>query len=431
MKRSYQRVKASIGACILTVAVAQGAVCLGQEKAAPTFEDWKKLEPAQELASYRSQLRDNVFGEAERNFLTKTALPQLGNPRNRPEIDRVRRKMIDRLCVVDASAGDGKAVAAALQTVADFMTAVARDGRADPLLRINAALLVGELRVQGNKPWTPALTPLTAVFGDDTIPAAVRIAAAAGVARHVEADPAGRAADVGPVLVKVAGSPLANVDPVAANWLRSRAFAMLARMGTDAPAGAVAAASAALLDANRPVDDRVRAAAAVGACVKAADDTDVAGVVTAIRDLAATALGGTRAQAERLKLTERLAGGKAAAPPIRAGAADAFDDDSSQVYRRDAWRLATLADALSSGDGTGGLATVGGPGAASIKDIARALRDAANMLDAQPGRESLDAALAGIADVPLADEPAADQPAADKPAAPTVPAGTDANPFGG
>jgi hypothetical protein len=435
MKPSCPRLHAFVRGVLLALAIGFWPACRAQEKAPPTFDDWKKLEPAPELATYRSQLRDNVFGEAEKTFLTKTALPQLGNPKNRPEIDRVRRKMIDRLCVVDAGAGDGKALGAAMQTVADFMSAVARDRASDPVHRVNAILLVGELRVPGNKPWTPAVAPLAAVFGDDTLPPSVRIAAAAGLARHVEADPVGRAADVGPVLVKVAGSPLPNVDPVAANWLRSRAFAMLARMGTDAPAGAVAAASAALLDATRPVDDRVRAAATVGACVKAAGDADAGKTVTAIRDLAVSALGATKASADRLALAERLAGGDQAASRPRGptdGAGDTLDDEPSQVYRRDAWRLATLADALSSPDGSGGLAAVGGAGAASIKEIATAFRSAAEQLDAQPDLKTLETVLANVPAVDLGREPAPAAPSGGaKPAGPATPAaGADDNPFG-
>lgn len=409
-----------------------------QDQAPASYEDWRLLEPAQEMIDYKTKLKQGVFDESSRKFLTKTALPQLALQRNRPLIDRVRRRMRDVLC------GDPgiepKVAAAAMQVVSDFMLALARDGAADMVSRVNAALLVGELRGPGTTPWAPAAASLAALLGDDALPAAVRIAAAAGLARHVEADPAARAADVGPTLLAVAGAPLAGVDPVAADWLRSRSLSMLAKLGANAPAGTAALGAGLLRDAARPIDVRVRAAATVGACVKPQDDTDVANAVAAIRDLATAALDATKQRDQQLELATRLAGGDAGMAGQRPGIGMPAPISApfppattvgAQAYRRDAWRLATLADALA-GAGGGGLATVAGAAAPAVTALATALRDAATRLDGQPDAASLDAAIAGIAAVGKAD--AAGVGGAAEGAAPpdgaAAPAGVDGIPFG-
>lgn len=382
-------------AAALVVAWLSAATVRGQDSAPPTFDDWKTLEPAQAMIDYKGKLKDGVFDDASKTFLVTVALPQLGMPKNRAMIDRVRRRIREVLCS-DGGDGDGdkKAGAAATQTVADFMVAVARDGKADPVVRVNAALLVGEL-VAARKPWAPAVAPLVAMVGDAGLPPAVRIAAAAGLARHVDADAVARAADVGPALVTLVGSPLAGVDPVAADWLRSRALAMLARMGAAAPGESASAAARVLLDDGRAIDVRVRAAAAVGRAVKAPGDVDVAATVEAIRRLANAALAATQEEAERRKLISSL--GEAGGQQLQPQALPGFDPQQPaasgaigiQQCRRDAWRLATLADALAPVDGDGGLVRVAGATAPAVTALANALRTGAQTLDAAPGEVSL------------------------------------------
>jgi len=237
-------------ACLVSVSPARA-----QDKPAAVYDDWRLLEPSEEMIAYKNQLRDGSFDDSARAFLAKTALPQLEKPKNRPTIDRVRRRMREVLC--GESGADPKAAAAAMQVMSDVMTAKARDAKADPVVRLNAMLMVGELRSAGNKPWTPAVAPLVAALEDAGLPPAVRIAAAAGLARHVEADPVARSADIGPAAVKLAGAPLDGVDAVAADWLRSRALVMLARMGADAPKGTVPTAAKVLADADGPAAHRV------------------------------------------------------------------------------------------------------------------------------------------------------------------------------
>ncbi|MFM9058976.1 MAG: hypothetical protein ACKOSQ_07630 [Planctomycetaceae bacterium] len=423
----FQRV--AVHGCLCIAALAGGAGVLGQDKTGAPYDEWRLVEPAQEMQDYKAALRDGSFDEASRKFLLEIALPQLGMRKNRAAIDAVRRRMREVLC--GEGGGDPKAATSAMQIVKEFMTGLARDKKADLVTRVNAALLVGELR-GGNKPWTPAVAPLAEMLGDDALPAAVRIAAAAGLARHVEADPEARATDVGPKLVAVAGSPLAGLDPVAADWLRSRALSMLARMGPAAPNGTGAMAATVLADAQRPIDVRVRAAAAAGRCVKAPGDTDVAAAISAIRAVADAALAATKAATDRRERALRLAGvaaGQLQAKPQAGVVVDGVPaGGTTQAYRRDAWRLATLADALATPAGDAGLARFAGPAAVTATDMARALREGAARLDAQPDSATLDAAIQGLAATGKPAAAADGTPATGKPAA--VPEPADGIPFG-
>ncbi len=429
MTRSARRPTWLVASLLATIVGLASPPSRGQDKPPPAgLDEWKKLEPTPELANYRKQLQAGVFGDDEKTFLQQTALPHIALPKNRPEIDRIRRKMIDRLCVGDPTS-DLKAATGAMQTVTDFMVRLAADTKAETVSRVNAVLMIGELRGSANKPWAPAAAALTSIFGNDAMPAAVRIAAASGLARHVDADPTARATDVGPALVKIAGAPLADVDPVAANWLRSRAFSMLARMKDAAPAGTVAAAAQAMLDAARPLDDRVRAAAAVGACVKNPGDTDIAAAVTGIRDLAVAAVSSTKARAERRDLAVQLAGG---GPVMREmefppeGGLEGEGTGPEQPYRRDAWRLATLADAVAATDGAGGLARFAGAGTDAANTLAKTLREAATLLDEAPDAFALDEVIGKLP----AGAPPADAASPIAPASEPAPVDGGGTPFG-
>lgn len=424
-----------VAACLLAVGVALAPCSTPAQEKAAAADEWRAIESSAAMLTYKGQLRDGGFDDAAKTFLTETALPQLGLPKNRISIDRIRRRMRESLC--GETGAEAKAAAAATEVVGGFMLQVARDPKNRDLVhRVNAMLMVGELRGPGGKPWPPAVPGLVAAVGDDALPAAVRIAAAAGLARHVEADPAARGADVGPALVKLVAAPLEGVDPLAADWLRSRALTMLGRMGAAAPAGAAAAAAGVLRDASRSIDLRVRAAAATGTCIKAAGDTDVAAAVAAIRDLALAALGDTKSRADRRELAARLAGmpvGQPGPTPEFGSGGEIIDtsDGDREIYRRDAWRLATLADALAPADG-GGLAAVAGASQQEVTALAESLRAPAKLLDADPCLASLDEALAALAGGDEAGTDAAGEPAgeADRPADGEPAAGVEGLPFG-
>jgi hypothetical protein len=95
--------------------------------------------------------------------------------------------------------------------------------------------------------------------------------------------------------------------------------------------------------------------------------------------------------------------------------------------RRNAWRLATLADALLSADGTSGIGLMVGADRQAAADLAAKLRQAATAIDATPDEQSIAAALATLTGGPAPVTPAA--PATDQPGAPAADS-PFASPFG-
>jgi hypothetical protein len=384
-----------------------------------TAKSWRLFEADPEMLAYRKELREGLFGEPSKAFLERTALPQLAQPANRGTIDRVRRRMRETLCG-DAS-GDRKAAEAAMRVVLDFMARLARDQQADPVVRVNAMLLVGELRSGDQKPWPPAAAVLAEAIGDARLPAAVRIAAAAGLDRHVEAAGKSLAPTVGPVLVKVLENPVPTVDPVAAAWLAARCLDMLGTLGPAAPPPAAAAAAKIFTDAASPPDLRVRAAAALGRMAASTAGVDFAGTPDVVRAEARSMLEADRAEADRWRLRRRVE--RPAANATRPVPGDGGGDTATPLMplacRRTAWRLAMLADALLAADGTSGIGLAAGADRQAAADLAATLRQAATDIDASPDETSIEAALAALAGVPA---PAAESPpATEQPAAPAPP----------
>lgn len=365
--------------CCVIIALATG-LAAGQPAATDFPTEWTKVEPHEKTLAYRNQLREGVFEEAERAFLVTNALPQLGLPANRALIDRVRRRMRDVLCAESGS--DPKALEGALRTTGDFMKALAANEKADMVVRVNAMLLVGELRAKG-KPWPPAAATLVESLGNPKTPLAIRIAAAVGLARHVEAGTA-PAASVGPLLVKLVGAPAAAGSMDGDNWLAMRSLGMLAALGTAAPANTAAVVAKVMNDPSRPLETRIRAAAALGSCSQAAAGLDANQAVKTIRDLSIAAL---RNDQESPTGFDPAAG----QPGSPVG-------DQTGVFelacRRTAWRLATLARGLQADDGSGGIASAGGGPAA--KDLATTLRKAAAQIDAMPETSTVREVLAEL-----------------------------------
>jgi hypothetical protein len=404
--------------------------------------EWKEVENSAKLSAYRLALRDGSFDAASKAFLTGTALPQLASRRNLPSIDRVRRRMREFLCGDVAS--EPQALDMALQTIVQFLAAAARDGKLDPAVRVNAALFMGEIRgpardgSKDGKPWPGATAPLAAVVGDASLPSAVRIAAAQGLARHVEAAGPAVVAAVGPVLGPLLAPPAG--DRVAADWLAARALMMLADLGPSAPPPLAQAAFGILADASRPATLRCRAAAALAALGPKAAGIDWSQAVTACRATAVAALQAEQARGRRardLALIGGAAGGQPGQPGFDAGAFAAAANDpaaASLACRRAAWVLATLADALSGGDGKGagkgGMAAIGGGHQQAALELAKRFRDAAVIIDEAADEASIiEAAGMLTGDGPAA---AATGPAAAAPAAASAPAAAEEpafNPF--
>lgn len=415
---------------------------------------WSRVESSEAAKKYFEGLKKGEFDGASQAFLEQVALPQLAAEGNRRQIERVRRRMRDML--LSEKTSDAGALERAAKVATDWLVAQASNAEAEPALRVNAMLLVGELRGKDGKPWSGALGPLAATMADAALPPGVRVAAAAGLARHVDVARAGGAVDpaVGqqlarPLLAVIAAAPTAT-DGVAGDWLVSRALDMLPAVAPKANPEAAKAMFAILADAGRRIDVRVRAAAALGTTATSDSAIDAADAVARIRSLAAEAVKSDIATAAERALTARLGGQTPMAPVMPGGlergmppgfppAPGAFgeglggptatlDDPIDElVVRRDAWRLMTLATAVAKADGGGGLAALLTDAPATwAKTVAKTLRDMARALDESPDTASMKEALAAIER--LGRDNAAGRPAAA--AAPTVesPAGPD--PFG-
>jgi len=411
------------------------------------YSTWSKVEAAPETRAYKEHLREGGGLDATlRALLELTALPQLALASNRSTIERTRRRMRELLLTEIA---DEKAFEDASQVFLDFFGKLARDEDADLLVRINALLLVGELKAKDGKPWPPTAGPLASAARDAKLPIAIRVAATAGLARHAEAaratgDDASKAlaADALPAIVAILREPVEKDTSVELDWLVSRSLSMLPSLGRWAPKE-VAATLPQLLaklleDPLRSVDVRVRAAAALGAMVVPTSGVNGPQTIAAIRSLALSGLEGDDAIAASRRLEQEyivLLGAPdatVAQPPGlgQPGTPNALAI-AEQVCRRAAWRLVTLADAIAPLDGKGGLAVLSTNTGTQATDLAKLLRDFGMNLDKIPDEQSLNDAVAAIhapatgtpqpqapQRQPKPEEPAAEEPATDPAASP-------------
>jgi len=425
---------------------------------------WPKLEAAAEARDYKEKIKNGGGIDAKaREFLEQTALPQLALEGNRGSIASVRKRMREFLLndVADDKNGDE-----ANRIFATFLETLAANGDEPPVVRVNAMLLVGELQTtaaSGRKPWPGAVAALAKATANAELPKEVRIAAAAGLARHFDAakgsqDSIGRIAkDAKAPLVAVIGEMAAAGAGPENDWLVSRCLSMLAVLG---PADADAAAAVVkVIDASqRSFDARVRAATTLANIAGPQSKIDGAATVTMLETLAVAALEHDSRTAERLKLEKLLGEGGLGGPGMMPGSmgpggpmappspgfsptgdvgmAGGFGGPGGmigaappeqliprEVCRRAAWRLFSLANAILSVDGQKGLAKLAGDDVSAAKKIAENLRGASLRLDANPVDASLLQALADLkpAPPPSAEKPAADAdgeaPAAEKPPA--------------
>lgn len=392
------QLRAIVGLVLLLAAAPAGVRPAGAE---PAYDSWAKVDQAADTRTkYRDKIRAGTFDDEARGYLEATILPQLTLEANAPSMDRMRRRMRDILL---ADAGDDKTLEAVARTVVPYLEKLARDGDTDPLVAVNATLLLGEFKGRDTKPLGLALSPLTKLLADGAVSPAVRVAAAAGVARHVEAARGGKPPEgVGPAVVALLTKP---ADGAAGNWLVSRALDMLPGVFPQAPAETAAVVAAILADASRPVDVRVRAAATLGATATAESKVDAGRLIDAIRGLAQAGVEGDLAAADERAFNERWAqragapSGSALPPGVAGAGGDAVEPPISElVCRRQAWRLAVLADAVLAEDGKRGLGSLlPEAGRAVAVDLATALRDGAKSLSGKnPTGESLRAVLGSL-----------------------------------
>lgn len=473
---------------IVALLVVCGAALLadparGQDEAAALT--WAKLESAKETGEFREKLRGGGgIDAAARQFLEQVALPQLALDGNRDSITTVRKRLREYLLndIADEKVGDD-----ANRVYLGFMTALAAKEDEPAVVRVNAMLLIGELHTAGGvgrKPWPGAIATLAKSAADPMLPKELRIAAAAGLSRHADAakgNPAllGRfSKDAAPPLASIVKELAGGGGGPESDWLLSRCLSMLGILG---PPGqeTVAEVVRSLQSPQLSFDTRVRAATALAAITGPQSSVDdAAAIVRTIEDLAVASLQRDADNAERRKL-ERLFSGEAGlaratsgggpgaeiggmrpgapgspgpgpggvgAPGLGApggsgfpgsGGGPAVSAQSStdhviptEVCRRAAWRLSSLANAVLTADGKRGVQTLiqDGDAAEKAKSLAENLRYAANALDANPVAASLLEALADLKPKPPAAEgdagPAATD--ADKPEDP--PSETDEAP---
>jgi hypothetical protein len=386
--------------CAAAAAIGAAAVA----RAEPKYVGWTKVEASREIRELKEKLREGgQVDDNARQFLEETALPQLALQENRPLIERTRKRLRELLL---GDVGEDKAYTDIAQLIADFMTAAARDDASDPVVRVNAMLLVGELKAKSGKPWAAAGPSLAAAAGDKNLPDAVRIAALAGVAKHVAAGAGddSLAKTFGPPVAAILGEPVAGPRSVEQEWLVSRALQLIPALVRPAPPKLAAFLAAIVGDEAQAIDLRVRAAAALGATADTASGIDAAAVVEAIRKLAITTLESEEQAAAARRFEERYRRGGAVpggpqAPAFGGPPGLGFDGQpvptidplaiSEQACRRAAWRLYTLGTAIFSADDKPGLATLMGDAAGPAKDLAKQLTSEGLTLDSDPVEDAL------------------------------------------
>ena len=425
-------------ALVLVVAADDAAL------AEPKYVGWTKVEACREIRELKEKVREGgPLDAGARAFLETTVLPQLGLQENRSLIEFTRRRIRE---VVLADVGDEKVYDEMAAAVSQFMNALARNDDADAVVRVNAMLLVGELKTRDGRPWPGAVAALVAAAADKTLPDAVRIAALAGVARHAEKVAGGEGGEpLRPAVTSILEQAAAAPRSVEQEWLVSRALQLLPTLVKPLPAKLAATVMGLVADETLPVELRVRAAAALGAAADASSGVDVAAVVEWIRKLALTALETEEKRSEEMRFEEQYRRGgalAAAAPPVLGADGlplPALDPaaPSEQACRQAAWRLYTLGTAILSADGKQGLATLLGDAGNPAQELAKQLVEEGMRIDQTPDEDALLDALDVLRPPEPGDERPARQPdaaeqkpepEAPRPAEPK-PANPNASPF--
>ena len=203
---------------------------------------WAKIEQDVEKNLKEVLRAPGGLDAGARDFIVEKAVPQLANDANRGILDRIRRRLRE---IFLSGTTDDRTFDDASQAIAEAALALVRDTEASLPARVNAMLLVGDLRGKDGKEgtvWPGAVAPLAAVAADTDIDTAIRVAAMAGLARH--ADAARRVggdkqtefakAARGAVLA-VAVQPTDPLRPAASDWLSARALALVTSVTKSAP----------------------------------------------------------------------------------------------------------------------------------------------------------------------------------------------------
>lgn len=417
---------------------------------------WTKIEQDAEK-SYREPLKaGGGFSPAAQDFIAKKAMPQLANDANRPILDRVRRKMREILIL---GITEDRAFDDASKAVADAAVTIAKNSEASRAARVNAMLLVGELRAKDNKDgtvWPAAVSQLAAVAGDATLDPSVRVAAMAGLVRH--ADVAKRTGGdrlteftkgARPAILAIVAEKPSVEQPVVSDWLASRALSILTTVVKSSPKELATTLVGVMNDKDRSLDVRVRAAAALGATVTPKSEIQAVEATNGVTALAVDVLEFDEGILRDRRYEQQMSGGGTGGgsgggggmmsmrpgmptgmsmPGMGGGGVAVPQLVPDQSLRRTAWRLVTLADAMLTEDGKSGVAAlVSGDDKVKSQAYAELFRKYALELDEKRTDDVILEALAFIR--PGGEEEAA-TPAGDAEGTPAKPA-DDNDPFGG
>jgi len=385
---------------------------------------WAKIEQEAEKGFKEAIRAGGGVDGAVRDFIVSKAVPQLANDSNRGILDRVRRRLRE---IILGGITDDRTFDEASKAVSDAALAIVRDPEASAPARVNAMLLVGDLRGKDGKDgtaWPGAVAPLAAVAGDPDLSVGVRVAAMAGLARHADiarradADKTDFAKVARPAILAIIAEPADPLQARASDWLLSRALALVPTVMKSAPKEVAATLVKVMNDPARSLDVRVRAAAALGATVTAKSEIQAVEAVGQIAELAVAVVevdegilrdrryeqgltgggnsGGTPASSASKMMAMQMTapgnpgGGGPAAPPVPQLVPD-------QSLRRTAWRLAALADAILDEEGkTGVAALLSGENLENSKAYAELFRSQALDLDKARTDDALLAAVAMI-----------------------------------
>ncbi len=416
---------------------------------------WTKVEQDAEK-SYREPLKaGGGFSPAAQDFIAKKAMPQLANDANRPILDRVRRKMREILIV---GITEDRAFDDASEAVAEAAVTIAKNPEASLAARVNAMLLVGELRAKDNKDgtvWPAAVNQLAAVAGDATLDPSVRVAAMAGLVRH--ADVAKRTGGerqteftkgARPAILAIVAEKPSVEQPVVSDWLASRALSILTTVVKSSPKELATTLVGVMNDKDRSLDVRVRAAAALGATVTTKSEIQAVEATNGVTELAVAVLEVDEGILRDRRYEQQMSGGgtgggaggrmpgRPGMPGMPTGMQPGMGGGDvavpqlvpDQSLRRTAWRLVTLADAMLTEDGKAGVAAlVSGDDKAASQAYAELFRKYAVELDE---KRTDDVILEALAFIRSGGEEEAATPAGDTEGTPAKPA-DDNDPFGG
>ena len=466
-----QRLAAVIFATGLIVAA--GVPVPAQEEGAETAQDgadegakpagdatrnaaWTKVEQDAEKL-YKEPLKaGGGFSPAAQDFIAKKAMPQLANDANRPILDRVRRKMREILIV---GITEDRAFDDASEAVAEAAVTIAKNPEASLAARVNAMLLVGELRAKDNKDgtvWPAAVNQLAAVAGDAMLDPSVRVAAMAGLVRH--ADVAKRTGGdrlteftkgARPAILAIVAEKPSVDQPVVSDWLASRALSILTTVVKSSPKELATTLVGVMSDKSRSLDVRVRAAAALGATVTPKSEIQAVEATNGVTELAVDVLEFDEGILRDRRYEQQMSGGGAGGgggggggmmsmrpgmptgmsmPGMGGGGVAVPQLVPDQSLRRTAWRLVTLADAMLTEDGKAGVAAlVSGDDKVKSQAYAELFRKYAVELDE---KRTDDVILEALAFIRSGGEEEAATPAGDNEGTPAKPA-DDNDPFGG